>query len=77
MFALAERIGQDVETVAAWPYSKLQDWIAYDETRTMADLIRRSAIGAGMSESDLFGVIEMEQEQSGWVGIVKVGGKTR
>ena len=41
----------------------------------MADLIRRSAIGAGMSESDLFGVIEMEQEQSGWVGIVKVGGK--
>ncbi len=75
MFALAERLGQDVETVAAWPYSKLQDWIAYDETRTMADLIRKSAIGAGMSESDLFGVIEMEQEQSGWVGIVKVGGK--
>lgn len=73
VYGLAERLGVDVDAIMAWPFAKLQAWVAYDEVQYMLQAVSRSS--PGITEAEAMSLIAWEQERCGWRGLYRAGAK--
>ena len=73
VYGLAERLHVDVDEILAWPWPKLQRWVAYDEVQFMLKAVSHSS--PGITEAEAMSLIAWEQERCGWRGVYRTGQK--